>query len=43
MKKQATKKKGVKTSLNIVKEYLKRFTGFVLRKNIFIKGQKKRF
>ena len=31
MKRQASKKKGVKTNLNVVKEYLKRFLGFVLR------------
>lgn len=28
-KRQANKKKGVKTNLNIVKEYLKRFSEFV--------------
>ena len=31
MKRQANKKKGVKTNLNVVKQYLKRFLGFVLR------------
>ena len=30
-KKQSTKKKGIKTNLTIVKEYLKRFTGFIIR------------
>jgi hypothetical protein len=36
MKRQANKKRGIKTNLNIVKEYLKRFLGFILRghKNI---------
>ena len=33
-KKQANKKKGVKTNLNVVKEYLKRFSGFILSKSI---------
>lgn len=28
-KRQANKKKGVKTNLNVVKEYLKRFSGFI--------------
>ncbi len=36
---QANKKKGVKTSLNVVKEYLKRFTSFLLSTNMVIKGQ----
>ena len=31
MKRQVNKKKGVKTNLNVVKEYLKRFLGFILR------------
>lgn len=31
MKRQASKKKGVKTNLNVVKQYLKRFLGFILR------------
>lgn len=35
LKRQATKKKGVKTNLNVVKEYLKRFTGFILRTPCF--------
>lgn len=30
---QAKKKKGVKTSLNVVKEYLKRFVSYLLRTN----------
>ena len=32
LKRQANKKKGVKTNLNVVKEYLKRFSGFILSK-----------
>jgi hypothetical protein len=31
VKRQANKKKGVKTNLNVVKEYLKRFTGYIKR------------
>jgi hypothetical protein len=31
MKRQALKKKGVKTNLTVVKEYLKRLTGYVMR------------
>lgn len=30
VKNQAKKKKGVKTNLNVVKEYLKRFTAFLI-------------
>lgn len=29
LKRQANKKKGVKTNLNVVKEYIKRFTNFI--------------
>ena len=29
IKRQATKKKGVRTNLNVVKEYLKRFVGYI--------------
>ena len=32
MKRQANKKKGVKTNLNVIKEYIKRFTGFITSK-----------
>lgn len=35
---QANKKKGVKTNLNVVKEYLKRLTSFLLSTHIVIKG-----
>ncbi len=31
MKRQAKKNKGVRTNLNIVKEYLKRFQAFIYR------------
>jgi hypothetical protein len=31
MKRQSLKKKGVKTNLTVVKEYLKRITGYILR------------
>jgi hypothetical protein len=35
-KNQAKKKKGVKTNLNVVKEYLKRFTAFLFSIFAFI-------
>jgi hypothetical protein len=31
LKRQANKKKGVKTNLTVVKEYLKRFIGYIIR------------
>jgi hypothetical protein len=36
LKVQGKKKKGVKTNLNVVKDYLKRFCGFILSKNLII-------
>jgi len=36
LKVQAKKKKGVKTNLNVVKDYLKRFCGFILSNYYFI-------
>ena len=36
---QAKKKKGVKTNLNVVKEYLKRFSSFLISNYIFIQEQ----
>lgn len=33
VKRQALKKKGVKTNLTVVKEYIKRFTGFIISKH----------
>ena len=36
LKTQAKKKKGVKTNLNVVKDYLKRFCGFIISKSSYI-------
>ena len=33
MRRQASKKKGVRTSLNIVKDYLKKFIAYIFSKN----------